>query len=171
VVDRPVLLAASVTALAIGLLTGIAPATFSRGTPGFEDLKAGARASRRMGVAAALALLLAAMGLYSVIAYTVRQREHEFGVRRAVGARAADLVRLVLTQSAAYAAGGIALGATVAYSGTRFVAPLMYREVNARDPRVFVAAGLVLIGACLVAAMLPARTAARVHPRVALQAE
>lgn len=127
--------------------------------------------STLFGAASALALLLAAIGLYSVIAFGVRRREHEFGIRRAMGARTAHLIRLVLTQSTAYAVAGIALGAGLAYWGAGLIAPLMYRDVSPREPAAYFLAAAVLLAACLTGALLPARNAARADPRAALQAE
>src|SRR5574341_1485511 len=123
------------------------------------------------GAAAALALLVAAIGLYAAIAFAVRMREQEFGVRRAVGATTGHLVRLVMTQSVGYAVGGILLGSVVGQLGARFIDPLLYRETSARDPTAYVVAGIMLLAACLAAATFPARAAARVGPRVSLQAE
>lgn len=127
--------------------------------------------STLLGAASGLALLLAAVGLYSVIAFGVRRREHEFGIRRAMGAQAAHLARLVLTQSVAYAVAGIVMGAGLAYWGSGLIAPLMYREVSPREPAAYLVAALVLLAACLTGALLPARNAARADPRAALQAE
>ena len=123
------------------------------------------------GAAAGLALFLAAMGLYAVVAHGVRQREHECGIRRALGARVPDLVRLVMAQVVALGAIGIVLGAAAAYWGARFVKPLLYPGLSARDPAVLLAAGAVLLAACLAAGVFPARAAGRADPRSALQAE
>lgn len=123
------------------------------------------------GAAGALALLVAAIGLYAVIAYGVRQREHEFGIRRALGARAVDIGRLVMGQSVAYAALGIGVGAALAYWRARFVTPLLYRNISPRDPSTLITASVVLLAACLAAGFLPARAAGRADPREALQAE
>jgi predicted permease len=123
------------------------------------------------GAAGALALLVAAVGLYAVIAYSVRQREHEFGIRRALGANVGDIVRLVMAQSVAFAALGTAVGAALAYWGAQFVTPLLYQNISPRDPSVLITSGVVLLAACLAAGFLPARTAGRADPREALQAE
>jgi len=123
------------------------------------------------GAAAALALFVAAVGLYAVIAYGTRQREHEFGIRRALGAKVWDITRLVLAQSVAYAALGTAVGAALAYWGARWVTPLLYKNVSPRDPSVLTTAAVLLLAACLAAGFLPARAAGRADPREALQAE
>lgn len=123
------------------------------------------------GAAAALALLLAAVGLYSVVAFGVRMREQEFGVRRALGAETWDLVRTVLWRSFAPVGVGVVVGAAFAYWAGRFVAPLLFEGHKPRDPLAFAGAAAVLLLASLAASLIPARLAARVDPRVALQAE
>jgi len=127
--------------------------------------------STLFGAASGLALLLAAVGLYSVIAFGVRRREHEFGIRRAMGAEAGHLVRLVLTQSVVYALTGIVLGAGLACWGAGLIAPLLHREVSPREPAAYAVSAIILLAACLAGALMPARTAARADPRAALQAE
>ncbi len=123
------------------------------------------------GTAALLALLLAAVGLYSTIAFGVRQREFEFGIRRALGAQASDLMRLVLAQGFGLAVAGVAVGALASLWTGRFVAPLLFEERSPRDPTAFAFAATALLAAALVASLLPARRAANVDPRQALQAE
>ncbi|HEV2181259.1 MAG TPA: ADOP family duplicated permease, partial [Gemmatimonadaceae bacterium] len=92
----------------------------------------------------ALALGMAALGLYSVIAYGVAQRKHELGVRVALGARAADITRLVVGESVRFALLGLAIGACASLAAARWIAPLLFQE-SPRDPLVFGVAGLVLI--------------------------
>ncbi len=121
--------------------------------------------------AALLALLLAALGLYAVIAFGVRQRELEFGIRRALGAQPSDLLRMILTRGFALTAVGIAAGAGAALWAGRWVAPLLFDGRSPRDPLALTAAALVLVTAALAASLLPARRAARADPRQALQAE
>ena len=94
-----------------------------------------------------------------------------FGIRRALGAQASDLMRLVLTQGFALAAAGLAVGAVASLWAGRFVAPLLFEERSPRDPAAFALAALVLLAAALAASIVPARRAAHVDPRQALQAE
>ena len=124
-----------------------------------------------LGAAALLALLLAALGLYAVIAFGVRQRELEFGIRRALGAQAGDLLRLVLTRGLSLAVVGVVAGGLTALWAGRFVAPLLFEGRSPRDPLALTAAALVLVTAALAASFLPARRAAQADPRQALQAE
>ena len=121
--------------------------------------------------AALLALLLAALGLYAVIAFGVRQRELEFGIRRALGAQARDLLRLVLVRGLSLAVVGVVAGGLAALWGGRFIAPLLFEGRSPRDPLALTAAALVLVAAALAASFLPARRAAQADPRQALQAE
>ena len=123
------------------------------------------------GAAALLAVLLAAIGLYAVIAFGVRQRELEFGIRRALGARASDLLRMVLTRGFSLAAAGVVAGALAALWAGRFVEPLLFDGRTPRDPLAFAAAALVLLAIAVMASYLPARRAARADPRQALEAE
>ena len=118
----------------------------------------------------ALALLLAAIGLFSVVAFTIGQRTHEFGVRAALGAQRTDLLRLGLLRGLAPAAIGVVIGVLAALAGGRFVASLLF-DVSPRDPTVLsVASGLLLVSS-LVAALAPAMRASRVDPTIALRAE
>jgi predicted permease len=119
---------------------------------------------------AGLAVVVAIFGIYSVVAYGVTQRAHEFGIRVALGARAANLVRLVVNQALAYAGAGLLLGLLLSIVGARYVAPLLY-QTSPRDPVALAAAALALVVAALVACIIPASAAARADPRQALQAE
>ena len=123
------------------------------------------------GAAALLALLLAAVGLYAVVAFGVRQRELEFGIRRALGAQPWHLLRLVMARGVGLAAAGVAAGGLAALWAGRFVAPLLFEGRNPQDPLAFAAAALVLLSVALAASFLPARRAALADPRQALQAE
>jgi len=118
----------------------------------------------------ALALVLAAIGLYSVIAYDVAQRTHELGVRIALGAQAADVLRLVVGDGVRFALAGIAIGVALALASGHWVAPLLF-GVSPKDPIVFgaVVATLAVVG--LVASAIPAMRASRVDPNVALRSD
>jgi predicted permease len=118
----------------------------------------------------ALALVLAAVGLYSVIAYSVAQRTHELGVRVALGAEVGDLVRLVLRQGMGLALVGVVLGGAIAFVVGRWVKPLLF-DVSPHDPLVFAGGAAVLLGVAALASLIPARRAGRVDPILALRAE
>jgi ABC-type antimicrobial peptide transport system permease subunit len=118
----------------------------------------------------ALALVLAAIGLYSVIAYNVAQRTHELGVRVALGARAADVVRLVVTDGLRVAGVGVVLGTIVAFWGGTWVKPLLF-NVSPRDPLVFAVVALTLVAVAVAASWIPALRASRVDPNVALRSD
>ena len=120
---------------------------------------------------AMLAVLLAAIGLYAVIAFGVRQREHEFGIRRVLGARASRLLRMVLARGFSLAAAGVVAGTLAALWAGKFVEPLLFDGRTPRDPLAFGVAALVLLAIAVMASLLPARRAARADPRRALQAE
>ena len=117
-----------------------------------------------------LAMVLAAIGLYGVLAYTVVQRTHEIGVRRALGAQVADVVRLVVSDGMLVAIGGLALGIIAALWAAKWVQPLLF-NVSAKDPAVFGAVAALLAVVALAATWLPAVRASRVDPSVALRAE
>ncbi|MGH9661386.1 MAG: FtsX-like permease family protein, partial [Bryobacteraceae bacterium] len=119
---------------------------------------------------AALALVLAAVGVYGVISHYVTQRTREIGVRMALGATRADIRRLVLRQGLGLAAGGIALGVAVSIPFTRLLGALLYQTAPA-DPLTYSTVALVLVAAALAAAYLPARRASIVDPIVALRQE
>jgi macrolide transport system ATP-binding/permease protein len=121
-----------------------------------------------VGVLAALALLLAVIGLYGVMAYAVSQSTRELGLRMALGAGAANLVRLVLSRGLALMAGGVLLGAAVAVGFTRLLGNLLY-HVSPRDPRAFGAAFAVMTIATLAACLIPAWRATRTDPAEALR--
>jgi putative ABC transport system permease protein len=117
-----------------------------------------------------LALILAAIGLYSVIAYNVAQRTHELGVRVALGAQSRDVIRLVVTDGLRIAVAGVVIGAALAYWASKWVAPLLF-SVSPRDPGVFVLVATTLIGVAIAASWIPARRASRVDPNVALRSD
>lgn len=116
------------------------------------------------------ALALAALGLYSVVAYSVAQRLHEMGVRVALGARGSDLARLVVVDTLRVVGLGLGLGLLAAVTAGRFVEPLLFR-VSPRDPAVFVAVIGTLLTVGVLASLGPARRAARVSPAEVLKAE
>jgi len=117
-----------------------------------------------------LALVLAAIGLYSVIAYNVTQRTHEMGVRIALGAHVRDVVRLILGQGVRVSAAGIVLGGAVALLAGRWVQPLLF-DVSAHDPVIYGSVAALLIVIAIAASVIPAWRAARVDPNVALRAD
>jgi predicted permease len=117
-----------------------------------------------------LALALAAIGLYSVIAYNVAQRTHELGVRVALGAQARDVVRLVVTDGLRLAGMGVAIGAVIAFAASKWVKPLLF-NVSPTDPTVFALVVVTLVAVAMVASWVPARRASRVDPNVALRAD
>ena len=116
-----------------------------------------------LGGFAAVALLLSAIGIYGVMAYTVGRRRHEFGIRAALGASRADLSRLVLRQGVAVTALGIAIGVAGAFAATRLMERLLF-GVSAMDPLVFAAVTVLLGASALIACWLPARRAANTDP-------
>src|SRR5256885_1128307 len=113
----------------------------------------------------ALALALAAIGLYSVMAYTVAQRTQEMGVRAALGAQQRDLVRLVVTEGLQLGAAGIVIGVVIALAGGQWLGPLLFQE-SPHDPLVFGFVALLLLGVTVGASVVPSRRAARVDPIV-----
>ena len=116
------------------------------------------------------ALLLALLGVYGVLAYSVSLREQEFGIRIALGSGKAALMKLVVRQAAIPVAGGVAAGLILSLAATRWVASILY-ETRALDPAAISASIVVLLTAALLAALLPARRAASVDPMKALKNE
>jgi ABC-type antimicrobial peptide transport system permease subunit len=123
-----------------------------------------------LAIFAAVAIVMAAVGLYGVIAYSVTQRRQEIGIRVALGARLVDVTRLVLRQGAVLAAAGVVLGLAAAAAGGRLVAGMLF-GVSARDPVVFGAVAALLGAVALAASYVPARRAAAVDPVEVLRGE
>ena len=140
-----------------------------------DQIVAGSLERRRfvltvLGTFAALALLLAVVGIYGVIAYSVGQQTHEFGIRMALGAQRYQLLLMVLRQTVRKLAVGLAIGIGGALILTRLMASLLF-GVSATDPTTFFLAAALLLFAALVASFIPARRAATVNPMAALRNE
>ncbi len=129
-----------------------------------------ARTAFTLGIAATVAVLLGAIGIYGVISYAVSQRTHEIGVRMALGARHADVSRMVLRQGGLVAAIGIVFGLAAAAGLTRLMSSLLY-GVNPSDPITYALVALVVSAVALVATYIPARRATTVDPIEALRWE
>jgi ABC-type antimicrobial peptide transport system permease subunit len=119
---------------------------------------------------ASLALLLALIGIYGVAAYAVAMRTREIGIRMALGARAGDVVQLVLQRTMLLSGLGLALGIGLALFATRTLEKMLF-EVEPGDPSTMIVVGTVLAAAATAAGWFPARRAARVDPLVALRWE
>jgi len=140
-----------------------------------EEVQAAATATRRflmqlLGGFAILALLLAAIGIYGVMAYLVSQRTREIGIRMALGARPWTVVRLVVTYALRMAGAGVALGMAAAVILTQLITGMLF-EVSPTDPSTFAVITVTLVGTAILAAMTPARRAARIDPMVALRGD
>jgi predicted permease len=141
----------------------------------FSDIFGGQTRSWRLGATmftmfGGLALLVAAVGLYSVIAYNVVQRRHEIGVRVALGAQSPDVVRLVLADGLRVALAGVVIGSVIALAAAGYVGPLLF-QVSPKDPAVFATVAVILVIVAIVASLLPARRASRVDPAVVLRSD
>jgi putative ABC transport system permease protein len=117
-----------------------------------------------------LALVVAAIGLYAVIGYNVAQRMHELGVRIALGAQSADVVRLVVSQGMGFAIAGALIGGVLAFWAARWIQPLLFDQ-SARDPVVFISVAAILIGVAVMASSVPAFRATRADPNRTLRSE
>jgi predicted permease len=123
-----------------------------------------------LGIFATIALALAAVGIYGVISYSVRQRTQEIGIRMALGAESADVLKLTLAASMKPVLAGIVAGLALALATSRLMATLLYR-VQAADPYTFGAVTLILLSAAILASYLPARRATKVDPLITLRHE
>ncbi len=126
--------------------------------------------TRLLGAFSMLALLLAAVGIYGVIAYSVTQRTHEIGIRMALGAEARDVLRMVLRRTLVLAGLGVAIGAAVALAVTRVLEKFLF-EVKPSDPATFLAVALLLSSVALGAGWIPAWRATKIDPMEALRYE
>jgi putative ABC transport system permease protein len=123
-----------------------------------------------LGAFAGLALVLAAIGIFGVLSYAMAQRTRELGIRLALGAQRADVLRLVARETAPMVATGVVVGLIAALGLTRFVRTMLY-EIQPNDPATFAAVGITLAVVAVVAALVPARRASRVDPVIAIRSE
>jgi putative ABC transport system permease protein len=123
-----------------------------------------------LGLFGAVALVLAAIGIYGIISYAVKRRTREIGIRMALGARPADVQRLVVGQGMRMAAIGLALGVVAALAATRLMSRLLY-GVSATDPVTFAVIALLLVGIAFVASWVPARRALAMDPTTSLRSD
>ena len=135
--------------------------------PQLQPWRLGATMFTLFGV---VALIMAAVGLYSVMAYWVAQRSHEIGVRMALGARRLDVMRLVARQSSRPVLAGLVLGGVAAFAASRWITDLLY-ETSPHDPLVYLGAALVLVLAAAVAVVAPTRRSTAVDPATAIRVE
>ncbi|HEY4218500.1 MAG TPA: ABC transporter permease [Gemmatimonadaceae bacterium] len=167
--------AAAVVPLVRGALAQLSPNMPYVAVAPFSDLVAPQLRPWRLGatmftIFGLVALAIAAVGLYSVMAYWVAQRRHEIGVRMALGAQRGDVVRLVMHQASRPIAAGLILGIAAAAVASHWVTTLLY-ETSAHDPFVYCAAAGILAIAAITAAIVPARRSTAVDPATALRAE
>jgi putative ABC transport system permease protein len=135
------------------------PATFLRRYPALL-----------LGLFAALAMILAAVGIYGVISYSVKQRTHEIGIRMALGAERRDVLKLIVGQGIVLTLCGVAGGLMAALVLTRMMQGLLF-NVNANDPLTFITVSALIAVVALLACYIPARRATKVDPMIALRCE
>jgi putative ABC transport system permease protein len=123
-----------------------------------------------LGIFAALALVLASVGIYGVISYSVTQRTHEIGIRMALGAQAHDVSKLVIREGGALALIGVTIGLAASLALTRLMESLLF-EVSTTDQSIFAGVGALIVAVAVLACWIPARRASRVDPMVALRCE
>src|SRR5262245_42011048 len=156
-------------------MRGLDAAVPVRGLRSMEQLVGRAVAPQRfnmslLGLFAALGLILAAVGIYGVMAYGVSQRTHEIGMRMALGAQTHDVMRMVVKRGMALSLVGVAIGLTASYALTRLMKTLLF-GVSATDPLTFIVIALLLTVVALLACWIPARRATKVDPMVSLRCE
>ncbi len=140
-----------------------------------EEIVSGSLAQRRFNLTllmifAAVAGVLAIVGIYGVMSYNVTQQTHELGIRMALGAQQSEILKMVVGDGAKLAMAGVAIGLAGSLALTRLMAGLLF-GVSATDPLTFVAIALALTAVCILAALIPARKAAKVNPIIALRGE